>query len=308
MSTILITGAKGLIGSLLGEMLEQEGYQIRPFDFRYSQDDSRYGDILDISQVTRAMAGCVGVIHLAAVSRVLTGEQMPRLCWNTNVCGTDNILKAALATETNGKHPWVIFSSSREVYGKPLTTPVSIDAPYRPMNIYAYTKVEAEKTVLKARERGLNTAVVRFSNVYGSIHDHETRVIPAFCRRAVLNQPLYIEGANRSADFTHVKDTVMGTVKIVRLLESGKKFLLPLHLTTSHKTTLYELARMATKAANSSAVICEKEGRSFDVPEFCGAIDEVSRLLNWQPLISIEEGITELVNDFKNHFATLRME
>ena len=72
------------------------------------------------------MAGVDGVIHLAAVSRVVWGQKNPELCWETNVTGVQNVLDAAREASSR---PWVISASSREVYGEAEHLPVSEDMP-----------------------------------------------------------------------------------------------------------------------------------------------------------------------------------
>ena len=139
---VLVTGSEGLIGSELVKILRSKGYEIARLDI-CSVDRLSQGDVRDRLAVTRAIAGCIGVIHLAAVSRVLWGESDPELCWETNVRGTENILMAA--AELNQK-PWVIFSSSREVYGQPDCLPVVEDATLAPVNIYGRSKVAGERS------------------------------------------------------------------------------------------------------------------------------------------------------------------
>ena len=176
-----------------------------------AEEPAHRGDVRDYQAVAQAMAECSGVIHLAAVSRVFWGEQNPGLCWETNVKGTENVLTAA--SRMNPK-PWVIYSSSREVYGHPQSLPVTEDAPLAPVNIYGRSKAAGEELVNKARTKGLTTAIVRFSNVYGSTSDHSDRVVPAFARAASLGEPLRVDGPDHVFDFNHLEDTVRGLVAL----------------------------------------------------------------------------------------------
>ena len=92
-----------------------------------------HGDVRDPRQVHAAVDGCGGVIHLAAVSRVATAQRDPGLCEATNVGGLSNVLQAAASSS---RQPWVVFASSREVYGQPEQLPVREDSPLQPMNVY----------------------------------------------------------------------------------------------------------------------------------------------------------------------------
>jgi len=176
---ILITGSEGLIGTALKRRLKSN-YDIVPFDIKI--DKSR--DVCCKETVISAIKDCVGIIHLAAVSRVAWAEQSPDLCWKTNVFGTENVISAALESS---RRPWIIYASSREVYGQPQDLPISEDFPVCPINIYGKSKVVGEQMTLEAKTKGLRTAILRFSNVYGHINDHLDRVVPAFIHNSLHN-------------------------------------------------------------------------------------------------------------------------
>jgi nucleoside-diphosphate-sugar epimerase len=146
---ILVTGSSGLIGAALTRALHHAGYAVRGLDLRGHGADR--GDIRHREQVERALDGCVGVIHLAAVSRVIDGERDPEACWETNVTGTGTVLEAAL---DRVRRPWVVYASSREVYGEPPSLPAGEDAPLAPVNIYGRSKVAAEDQVRAADLNG----------------------------------------------------------------------------------------------------------------------------------------------------------
>jgi UDP-glucose 4-epimerase len=116
---VVVTGSRGLIGTALTAVLTKSGYAVRGLDLR--AEDIHHGDVRERDQVERALDGSVGVVHLAAVSRVIDGERDPDACWRTNVEGTRNVLEAALAC---ARRPWLIYASSREVYGQPPVLPV----------------------------------------------------------------------------------------------------------------------------------------------------------------------------------------
>ena len=177
---ILITGSEGLIGSALRASLEARGTQVVGLDLLGTAREE--GDVRSLRRVRDAIAGCLGVVHLAAVSRVVWGERAPGDCWNTNVGGVRNVLEAA---HERTPRPWLLFASSREVYGQPRRLPAREDVPLHPVNVYGRSKVEGERLVVGANARGLRAATVRLSNVYGSTRDHADRVIPAFVRAAI---------------------------------------------------------------------------------------------------------------------------
>ncbi len=290
MNKILMTGHLGLIGRHLSPLLSQLGYEVIGFDIA---DGS--GDICNTAQLNQALSECCGVIHLAAVSRVVWAQHEPEKCWQTNALASEQLLKLA----ANHVHkPWVLVSSSREVYGEPKTLPVTESMPLAPVNIYGRSKLYMEDAAFSARDAGVNTAIIRLANVYGCTLDHEDRVLPAFSRNAALGIDLRVDGCEHLFDFTHVSDTVAGLVKVVTLLNEGEKKLPPIHLLPGHGTTLKQAAQMAIAAANSSSTIVEAESRSYDVARFIGDPSRAKSLLGWQASVLPEQGIAWLVDAY----------
>ena len=287
---ILVTGSCGLIGSTLIHALIETGFTPVELDLR--GHDSCHGDIRVPADVQAAVADCIGVIHLAAISRVIDGEKDPDACWTTNVEGTRNVVQAANALPNK---PWFIYASSREVYGEPRSNPVSEDSPLVPVNIYGRSKIAAEALVTEA---DLHTAIVRFSDVYGTTTDHADRVIPAFARQAALGLPLRVDGRGHTFDFTHLEDTVRGVLAVVDKLEAGGT-LPPIHFVTGQPTTLGELADLAVSLAGSSSSIHEAPPRTYDVTGFYGDPTRAERLLSWRATVPLAQGLERLIQDFR---------
>ncbi len=290
---ILITGSEGLVGSALRRKLESSGFEVRGLDIRAG--DSEAGDVRDAIDVRDAMRGCIGVVHLAAVSRVVWGERDPDLCWKTNVEGFRNVLEAA---DQGAIKPWVIFASSREVYGQPERLPADEETPLRPVNVYARSKVAGEQLIAEARDRGLRACVIRLSNVYGSTQDHPDRVVPAFARAALLGQPLRIDGCDHTFDFTHINDVVQGITAVVALLDRSVAPPPPIHFVSGVPTTLGELAALAIDIAQSDSTVTHAPPRNFDVAKFHGCPGRAQSLLGWSPRTSLRQGLATLINDF----------
>lgn len=196
------------------------------------------------------------------------------------------------------ERPWVLFASSREVYGQAPALPVADDAPLAPVNIYGRSKTAAEALCLSARGAGQQLAIARLSNVYGSTRDHADRVVPCFAARAAKGLPIRVEGREHTFDFTHVTDTVRGLRAMIRLLSGGERALPPLHLLTGVPTTLGELADLARAAALGRSPIVEAPPRSFDVARFYGDPRRAQELLEFSAQVSVREGVLRLVNEF----------
>lgn len=305
MKTIAITGSEGLIGQALVFALQTVGYQLRRFDLRLPVGHPGQGNVLDAGAVARLVADCDGVIHLAAVSRVIWGERDPELCWATNVDGLRNVLDAA---HRQPRRPWVIFASSREVYGQPSVLPASEETPREPVNIYGRSKVMGEQLMEAARRDGLRASVIRLSNVYGSTADHADRVVPAFARAAVLGHSLRVEGDDNTFDFTHISDVAQGIVALVSCLNEGQSAPPPIHFLTGQPTTLGQLAQMAIEAAESRATVEFVSPRSFDVARFYGTPARAKELLGWSARVSLRVGLTQLIHDFRRELGAAREE
>lgn len=294
MQKIIVTGSEGLVGTALCEALEAAGHETVHYDLALGND------VLAARGIAEAMRGCTGIVHLAAISRVIWGERDPQLCWRTNVTGTECVLQAALAQP---RRPWMLFASSREVYGDAAQLPVRETAPMQAVNIYGRAKIRGEELMLEARAEGLRTAIVRLSNVYGSTSDHVDRVIPAFTRAAAMGGIMRVDGLDHTFDFTHVDDSVAGIVEITKQLETGEAKLPPIHLLTGVPTTLSGLAMLAIAAGSKGARVVEAPPRNFDVAKFVGDPGRAQALLGWTAKVGIAEGVTRMVADFARELA-----
>jgi nucleoside-diphosphate-sugar epimerase len=296
--TILLTGAAGLIGTRLAARLLPLGTRIIPVDLRTP------GNPLDLRDHARMaeLAGTVdGIVHLGAVSRVIDGQNDPELCRAVNVEATRNLLSAALASP---RRPWFIYASSREVYGQQDVFPVPETAEYRPLNVYARSKVNAELLCAEARAAGLSVATVRFSSVYGSAADHATRVVPAFLRAGVAGSTLRVDGKAHTFDLTHVDDVSDGVKTLIGMLDSGERFDAPLHFVTGVGVTLLSLAERAVVLGGGKADITIAAPRTYDIHHFVGDPGRTAALLGWRASTPLDAGLARLAGDLAARHAS----
>lgn len=291
---ILITGSHGLIGRAIATRLGDDGHDIRTFDIR---TDPRQ-DIRNPEAVESALDGVEGVIHLAAVSRVVWAQADPDLAWAVNV---DALSSLIAARRRGARPPWLVFASSREVYGEPLSLPVAETAQIAPLNIYARSKVAGEQLLRDASADGAAN-VVRLSNVYGCVEDHADRVVPAFARAAATGGSVRIEGPDHMFDFTHVSDVARGLHRLVDATRGGAQ-LDPIHLVTGQGTTLGQLAEIAATTSHDPITKERRPPRNYDVARFTGCPERAAEVLGWRASVDIQTGFGRLVEGFRHQFA-----
>lgn len=166
------------------------------------------GDIRDTAVLAEAMRDAEYVYHLAGQSNVMGSEADPDYAFTTNVVGTYNVVQAALAAGARR----LVFTSSREVYGQPVSLPVAESAPLAPKNAYGASKVAGEMTCRVAAARGgLEVATLRLVNVYGP--GDSGRVIPLWLEAAARGEHMVIYGGAQVIDFIWVEDAVSALIR-----------------------------------------------------------------------------------------------
>jgi len=313
MSRIVITGGAGFIGSNLAQALVKRGEDVilldlfkDPVNIEPFNDKVDYvrQDVRDIEK-TKALFkddGISGIVHLAAVSRVIWGEQNPKLCVDTNVGGTHSVLEAV---ERAGSKPWVIFGSSREVYGESSKFPVKENFPILPVNVYGRTKVEGERLIQEFSHRtNTPSAILRFSNVYGNEKDILDRVIPRFVIAGLKNECIEIHGGNQIIDFTHIDDTVCGIMKTIDVLKkqhtNGNGVnCQDYHLLPGRPVTLQDVASTISNHLDSSIKIRYETPRNYDVTKFHGDPTKAREHLGFTAGILPQDGIPMTIDRFQ---------
>jgi nucleoside-diphosphate-sugar epimerase len=290
---ILITGSSGCSGTALRKKLCAQRAEFIGLDL--CNHGAEYGDIRNTKDVIHAVEKCSGIIHLAAISRVVWSEQEPSLCHTTNVEGVNNLLRAALCQEHK---PWFLFASSREVYGQTEQLPATEATPLRPINAYGRSKADGERLVEEARCKGLQTAIIRLPNVYGSVHDHPDRVVPAFIQCALKGLPLRIDGASQAFDFLHVNDVLDGFAAVMARFREGIS-LPPLQLVSGIPTTLQQLAEQIMVLTGTNAPLHRTSPHSFQVSRFYGCPKQAFAHLGWRANIELKDGLSTLINDYR---------
>ena len=305
MTDYLITGGAGFIGSNLAEHLVNQGHRVRVFD-NFStgkrqnlrsfekQAEIIEGDLRDLDQIRRAVAGVRHVLHLAAIPSVPRSVANPQLTNEANITGTLNVLVAA----RDAKCKRVVFSSSSSVYGDTPKLPKSEDMPPSPLSPYAVHKVTGEYYCrIFWRLYGLETLSLRYFNVFGPRQDPQSQyaaVIPRFITAILAGQPPTIFGdGKQSRDFSHVENAITANLAACAAPQQalGESF----NIACGGRITLLDLV------ATINAIVGKNIAPKFDPPRpgdilhSQADITKAQKLLGWMPRVDFREGIEKTV-------------
>lgn len=285
---IIVTGGAGFIGSFLVERLlhggENEVVALDNFargrqaNLAAHADNPAlhllHGDIRDRALLEHTFGGADVVYHLAAQSNVMGAVSDLDYSFTTNVHGTYNVLAAA----RNANVRRVVFSSSREVYGEVDTLPVAEDRPFGAKNGYGASKAAGELycNVFHATY-GLETAVLRFANVYG-MRDFG-RVIPLWFDAVKNGQNLIVYGGKQVIDFVHVDQVVETMIRASTAPIIGQ----PINIGSGQGTPILVLAERILALSASESQLDLRPARSVEVARFTADVRLMRDMLNIEP-------------------------
>lgn len=285
---ILVTGGAGFIGSHLLDRLVRDGNEAiviydnlvrgRLENIAAHRDNPRVqfinGDLRDTHALRDAMRGAEFVFHLGAQSNVMGAVVNVDYSFQTNMVGTYNVLNAA---KENGVRR-VVFTSSREAYGEAQYLPVDENHPLASKNAYGASKAAGE---LYARvfynQFGLETAVLRLANVYGT-RDFD-RVIPIWLDRARHNENLVVFGGTQLIDFVYVDQVVTALLRAAHADIIGQ----PINVGSGTGTPILELAQRILQSVPTTAQLEVQPARSAEVARFTAKVNLMQLHLALQP-------------------------
>lgn len=308
---ILVTGGAGFIGKHLVKALIKKNFQITIFD-NFSNSNKKdlvknpfkeakivVGDIKNYDEINKIIAEHDVVIHLAAKISVNESLSNPKETFEINVKGTENILKACIKQDIK---KFIAFSSAA-VYGNNTDqehTSVENDI-LKPISPYGESKYEMEKKIIEiSKKYKMNSIIFRLFNVYGEGQSKEyAGVISKFIDCIKNKNPFVVYGSGeQTRDFVSIDDIVN---LILSILESKiKKYGEIYNLGTGNPTSILELAKMMQKIAANKEKIVFKESIHGDIVYSNASIKKAQIDLNYFPTITLNEGITKLL-DYDNN-------
>ncbi len=317
---VLVTGAGGFIGSHLTELLVEEGAEVRAL-CKYNgrgdlgklaslpaaikaEIDLQTGDIRDPFFVDRTVAGCDVVFHLAALIGIPYSYAAPADYVATNVNGTLNILEACRRHQVGR----LLQTSTSEVYGSAVETPMTETHRLHPQSPYAASKVASDALALSYfRSFDTPVMVVRPFNTYGP-RQSTRAVIPTILRQLIDAQQLQLGSLTPLRDFTFVTDTARGFIELSKCDQALGE---TVNLGTGECVSICEVAQLCMKVAQRNIEIACDDQRvrpaKSEVDRLQADIQKVQQLCSWKPRVDLESGLKHTFEDLQHEHADRRM-
>jgi UDP-glucose 4-epimerase len=299
MSTLLVTGGAGFIGSHLTEELVRRGHTVRVADNLITGKRTNLdhisgveffeGDLADLAFATRAVAGMDYVLHQAAIPSVPRSVLDPIASHRANTDATLNVLVAA--RDAGVKR--LVFAGSSSEYGNTPTLPKHEDMTPSPLSPYALQKVTGTQYCqMFTRLYGFETVVIRYFNVFGPRQDPSSPysgVISVFATAlSEGRRPTIFGDGEQTRDFTYVANVVDG---VLRACEAPKAAGEAINVACGTRISLNELLRVMNEIVGTKLQAIYKEERAGDVKESQADITKAKTLLGYTPLVTLEEGL-----------------
>jgi len=299
MSTYLVTGGAGFIGSHLAEELVRRGERVRVVDSLITgkrrnlahlpQVEFLEGDLADLAVARRATEGVDYVLHQAAIPSVPRSVAEPVFCHEANVNATLNVLVAA--RDAGVKR--VVFAGSSSVYGNTTVLPTREDLPADPLTPYALQKLIGEQYLkLFTSLYGLETVTTRYFNVFGPRQDPSSPysgVISVFIRALLDGRtPTIFGDGEQTRDFTYVANVVDGVLKACHAPGVAGQVI---NVATGGRVSLNELFRTLRALAGGDGDPAYGPARIGDVRHSQADIARARVILGYRPTVEFPEGL-----------------
>ena len=313
----LLTGGAGFVGSHLAEALLAQGHHVQVVDdlstgsienIRHLKGQPGFEYVIDTIMNEHLMAelidGCDVVFHMAAAVGVKLIVEAPVRTIETNVHGTEVVLKHAAK-----KNKLVVIFSTSEVYGK------STDVPFRedtdlvmgptPKHRWAYACSKAIDEFLALayyKERGLPVIIMRLFNTVGPRQTGRYgMVIPNFVTQALTGAPIQVhgDGTQRRA-FGYVGDVVNGLLKLVQDPRAvGDVF----NIGNAEEISILDLARRIKEmTASSSEIVLIPYEQAYeagfeDMPRRVPDLTKINRLVGYAPTVGLDQILRAVIEE-----------
>ena len=318
---VLITGGAGFVGSHLSDGLLARGDEVFVLDnlstgsianIAHLRTHPRFHYVIESVTNEPVLAElidqCDVVVHLAAAVGVKLIVEAPVHTIETNVHGTEVVLKHA-----NKKKKLVVIASTSEVYGKSASVPFREDADLvlgpseKHRWAYACSKLIDEFLALAYwKERKLPVVIIRLFNTVGPRQTGQYgMVIPNFVRQALAGQPITVFGdGTQSRSFTYVGDVVRA---MLALIDEPRAIGQVFNIGNGEEISIGALAeRVRSLAGSSSPIVTIPYAQAYeagfeDMPRRVPDISKIRSLVGYEPTVGLDEILTRVVEYFRQH-------
>ena len=308
---LLITGGAGFIGSSLCEKYVKEGHTVICLDnflsgsltnikhlldfqnFKLVKGDIRNSDLLD-----RVVKDVDFIFNLAAQIHVDRSYVEPKLTFDINIMGTQNVLEMARLYDVKK----IIHASSSEVYGSAMNVPIDENHPLNAPHPYGASKIAADRLCYAyAKTYGLNVVIPRMFNVYGPRQKSVGYggVISIFTRRILSNFPPIVYGDGlQTRDYTHIDDVVRA---YDLLFKYNKKLPEPINFGSGKEISILDLANLIIELSGKKGSLkpVNVSPRIGEVDRLIANAGKANEILEWTPKIGIKEGLNTFIQQYK---------
>ena len=306
MNRILVTGGAGFLGSHLCQLLLGRGSDVVCIDNFFSghKDNIRpfiahpYFELIRHDVIHPLFIEVDRIYHLACPASPIHYQQNPIKTVKTNVMGTINMLGLAKRIKSR-----ILLTSTSEVYGDAQVHPQTESYwgnvnPIGVRSCYDEGKRVAETLMMDYhRQNRVDVRIVRIFNTYGPrMAINDGRVVSNFIVQALRNEPLTIYGdGSQTRSFCYVSDLIEGLCRMM----DAEGLTGPLNLGNPGEFTISELAEKIIRLTQSRSKITHKPRPSDDPLHRRPDISLAREKLGWEPKVSLEEGLAQTIDYFK---------
>ena len=308
MKTILISGCCGFIGSHLCDFYLKKDFEVIGLDNLLTGSLTNINDSLkksnfkfikhDICDKININRKVDYILHFASTASPADYLKYPIKTLRIGSLGTENMLKLAVKNKAV-----IMVASTSEVYGDPLEHPQSENYfgnvnSIGPRGVYDEAKRYLEAlTIAYKNKKKLDVRIIRIFNTYGpKMRKNDGRAIPNFINQAILNKDFTIYGdGNQTRSFCYIDDTIKG---IDKLLFSN--YDLPINIGNPREYNINQLVLKIKEIVKSNNEIIFENLPEDDPKIRKPDIGLANKILNWNPVIELDEGLKLTIQYFKN--------
>ena len=315
---VLITGGLGFIGSnlairlvdlgakvtLVDSLIPQYGgnlWNIEPIKDRVKVNIS---DVRDEHSMKYLVDGQDFLFNLAGQTSHIDSMEDPGTDLEINAVAQLKILEACRHYNPQIK---LVFASTRQIYGKPISIPVDESHPLRPVDVNGINKMAGEQYHLVYNQvYGIRSSILRLTNTYGPrmrVKDARQTFLGIWIRRIIEGKPVTIYGdGSQLRDFNYVDDVVDALILAAASDKTNGQIY---NLGAADTLSLTDTAKLLVDLNQSGQyeyIPFPENRKAIDIGDYSGNYSKIKQELGWQPRISLEEGLRRTLSFYQAYY------